>query len=410
MREVILSHCEKNFVNKAIDKETRLDGRQLLEARPVNIHFGSNWGCCIVSLGRTKAIAQVSCDIQKPKASRPNEGMLHINVELNPMAAPFFEAGRQSDPSVQINRQLERCLKDSKCIDLESLCIVADKKAWNLRVDINIINHDGNLVDCASIAALAALMHFHRPDVSSSEEEIIIHSFAEKDPLPLTIYHHPVCISFLVFENGNTIMDPTYLEEKVGVAQLTMGINSYRELCSLDFNYLTRTSVADVIPTISNQAANYAAELVSLIKESVRQDVEARYKKEVKNFGRFENCIATDKLTAMFTDKIPIKLSSWGKMDDREDEIMEDQKENEQIIKINKNSAELLLLKGDLFGNGGVNTWQNDSSSDDEEESSDEVVMVEETKTKCHVLDDIELSEDSEEEETQNMTKDDIQT
>lgn len=73
-------------------------------------------------------MAQVSCDIQQPKASRPNEGMLHVNVELNPLAAQHFESGRQSEAAALINRQLEKCLKESRCVDLESLCIVADKK------------------------------------------------------------------------------------------------------------------------------------------------------------------------------------------------------------------------------------------------------------------------------------------
>lgn len=73
-------------------------------------------------------MANVSCDIQKPKASRPNEGMLHINVELTPLAAKHFESGRQSEITAFINRQLEKCFKDSKCVDLECLCIVADKK------------------------------------------------------------------------------------------------------------------------------------------------------------------------------------------------------------------------------------------------------------------------------------------
>jgi len=75
-----------------------------------------------------RVIAQVSCDIQQPKMSRPNEGMIRINVELAPLAAQHFESNRQSEATILISRQLEKCFKDSKCIDLESLCIVADKK------------------------------------------------------------------------------------------------------------------------------------------------------------------------------------------------------------------------------------------------------------------------------------------
>lgn len=62
------------------------------------------------------------------------------------MAAPHFEANRISDLGVQVNRILERAFKDSRCIDLESLCITAEEKVWSLRVDLNVLNHEGNII------------------------------------------------------------------------------------------------------------------------------------------------------------------------------------------------------------------------------------------------------------------------
>lgn len=75
-----------------------------------------------------RVLAQVSCEIQQPKSSRPSEGLLNVNIELTPMAAPHFEAGRQSELGVQLNRLLEKCIKDSKAVDLESLCIKSSEK------------------------------------------------------------------------------------------------------------------------------------------------------------------------------------------------------------------------------------------------------------------------------------------
>lgn len=54
--------------------------------------------------------------------------MLHINVELSSIAAQHFESNKQMEETSIINRQLEKCLKDSRCLDLEALCIVAEKK------------------------------------------------------------------------------------------------------------------------------------------------------------------------------------------------------------------------------------------------------------------------------------------
>lgn len=202
----------------------RLDGRDLNEFRPIKINFGSDWGSVHVSLGETRVLAQVTCEVAQPKSTRPNEGLLFIKVELGPMAAQHFEANRSSDLSVQVNRILERALKDSRCIDLESLCIIAEEKVWNLRVDLNVLNHEGNIIgrcrncvwsvqwlmsecfisilDCASIAALTALAHFKRPDVTTTGDEFIIHSHAEKDPIPIVLHHYPVCISYAIFNNG----------------------------------------------------------------------------------------------------------------------------------------------------------------------------------------------------------------
>ncbi|XP_076624317.1 exosome complex component Rrp45 isoform X1 [Colletes latitarsis] len=409
MKETLLSNCERKFVNKSVERGTRLDGRNLLEARPVKIYFGSNWGSCMVLLGQTRAVAQVTSDIQQPNTSRPNEGMLHINVELNPMAAQHFDGGKQSEFSILISNQLEKCFKDSKCIDLESLCIVADKKVWNLRVDINIINHDGNLIDCASIATLAALSHFHRPDVTSTGEDIIIHPFSEKDPLPLTLYHYPVCISFITFESGNTIMDPTYLEERVGVAQLTLGINSYREVCSMHFNYLTKTmTVEDVISAVSNYAANYAAELLKQIREAVTYDVEARYKKDDRNTNRFKECITMKKLTTMYSECISIKLRKWGELEKvKSDEAYTEEDENKyRIIKPGKGSAELIIDTGTSVGEGGPNTWNMSESSEEEESAVEITTQVKKEEKK--VSDNIELNEDSEEETIEMLDTKDI--
>ena len=76
-------------------------------------------------------MAQVSCQVVEPKQARPSDGTLFINVELSPMACPSFEPGRLSDFGVEINRLLERCLKESRCLDTESLCIVSGERVSN---------------------------------------------------------------------------------------------------------------------------------------------------------------------------------------------------------------------------------------------------------------------------------------
>ena len=66
----------------------------------------------------------------------------------------------------------QRCLRESGCLDLESLCIVSESVVWKIRLDITVLNHEGNVAECASVAGLAALAHFRRPDVTLKGDEV----------------------------------------------------------------------------------------------------------------------------------------------------------------------------------------------------------------------------------------------
>lgn len=71
---------------------------------------------------------------------------------------------------------------------------------WKIKVDLSVLNMDGNTLGCCSIATLAALMHFRYPDVVSTGEKVVVYSSSERDPIPLSLHHHPVITSFAIFE------------------------------------------------------------------------------------------------------------------------------------------------------------------------------------------------------------------
>jgi hypothetical protein len=78
-------------------------------------------------------------------------------------------------------------------------------QVWHLRVDVHVLDHQGNLVDACGLSALAALMAFRRPDVTVGSEEdgqaaVTVHSPDVREPLPLSIHHLPVPVSFAFFE------------------------------------------------------------------------------------------------------------------------------------------------------------------------------------------------------------------
>jgi exosome complex component RRP45 len=78
-----------------------------------------------------------------------------------------------------MSRQLLQNIRDSKCIDMESLCILSREhvcsdpnhdphivhrsssfQVWEISVNLHVIDYDGNILDCANLAALSAIAHF----------------------------------------------------------------------------------------------------------------------------------------------------------------------------------------------------------------------------------------------------------
>ncbi|XP_057659440.1 uncharacterized protein LOC130895873 [Diorhabda carinulata] len=407
VRKTIVSNCEKKFLLKNLAEWTRLDGRAFDEFRKVSIVFGKDWGCCHVSLGKTRVLAQVSAEIQQPKSSRPSEGILNLNIELNPLAAPHFEAGRQSDLSVQLNRLLEKCLKDSKALDLESLCIKMNEKVWAIRVDINVLNYEGNILDCASIAALAALAHFRRPDVTCDGEEFIIHSVKQRDPIPLVIHHYPVCITYSIFNGGEYIIaDPTIQEEGVADAFMSIGLNSYKELCGLHLG-----GKADLTPemilTTANKAARRAGQIVQQIKETVEKENNERLEKQKSGCGlsllnlTIEDNGGPGDISTVINQWATKEKKNKKKSKRKDKELKSKQKEDcpSETVEIQKcGEGTAALVPKDQK----ENVWTVIDS--DKENSDDEIEVIEVPKP---VIDLLDVNTDSEEDVVVVLNADD---
>ena len=52
---------------------------------------------------------------------------------------------------------IERSIRESEAIDVESLCIVGGEKVWSIRCDIRVLDYDGNIIDVASMATVCPL-------------------------------------------------------------------------------------------------------------------------------------------------------------------------------------------------------------------------------------------------------------
>ncbi|XP_074483667.1 exosome complex component RRP45 isoform X1 [Sebastes fasciatus] len=400
MKDSPLSNCERDFLLKAIEEKKRLDGRQTYDYRKLKITFGTDYGCCFVDLGKTRVMAQVSCELVAPKENRPNEGIMMFNIELSPMASPAFQQGRQSELSVKLNRQLERCLRNSKCIDTESLCVVSGEKVWQIRVDVHMLNHDGNLMDAASIAAITALCHFRRPDVGIQGDEVTVYSPEERDPIPLSIYHMPISVSFSFFQQGTYLLvDPCEREERVMDGLLMIAMNKHREICSIQSSGGIML-LKEQVMRCSKIASVKVSEITELISKALENDKKAR-----KAGGRcgFAESMPQERITALKMEETSVEMTD---VTDRANDIVQKAEAPPKTV-----PSPVVPVPGvGQVGQGLQNTWvleeddeveegeENNNSGEEQEEIVTKMEEEQHEKEESRGGDVVEIS-DSEEEE-----------
>jgi len=273
------SSNEANFILLALKENQRTDGRQFFDFRTLKIRFQRHTtGQAEAQLGETRVMAVVHSEIVAPYPDRPTEGFYIFNVEFSPMADPSFDAGRPSENAVELIRVVERVLRESRAIDTEALCLVAGQKVLSVRVDIHILDNDGNLIDCASIATIAALLHFRRPYTTVHGNDLIVHSAEDKEPVPLSIHHTPICITFAFFHDGNVlVVDTTQKEEAVMDGRMTIAMNSHREICVVQKAGGVPITY-DQVAQCSRIAAVKVAELTEILQNAIKAETQQRKK------------------------------------------------------------------------------------------------------------------------------------
>lgn len=194
-----LSINEQEFILAALSSESRMDGRKLMESRNIKVIFGSNVGEIEVLVGDTHVITKTTAEITPPKIEKPNEGFLKFAVDLS-------QLNEEQQPrttnlkklSNEIQKLLEKIIKGSKAIDMESLCVITAKKVWSVNVETSVVANGGNLIDVIYLAVITSLLHFRKPFVSVEQQSNIkVHT--DRNPQPLSIHHIPIPFTFAFF-------------------------------------------------------------------------------------------------------------------------------------------------------------------------------------------------------------------
>lgn len=288
---VEISTNEQAYILESLKQGFRIDGRKLDESREPEIKISTEeYGYVELSWGKTKLNVRVSCEIKAPFEDRPFEGIFNISTEISPMASAQFENGKNSDEEILISRLIEKAIRRSNALDLESLCIIAGNKVWSIRVDINFLNYDGGVIDASCIGVMTALQHFKKPDISIDGENVIIHDYEERQPIPLSILHVPICISYSFFnpvgkeENikGDlneeiSIVDANQREELIRDGSLVITMNKNRELIQLSKNGGLLIDAVYLIK-LSQDSFKVVEKYTELIKKMIRENEEIMYR------------------------------------------------------------------------------------------------------------------------------------
>jgi exosome complex component RRP42 len=212
----ILDELTKDYVQDLLKKGKRGDGRAAEQYRNITIErnvlpFAE--GSARVRLGNTQVLIGIKIGTGTPFADRPKEGILTVSAELLPLASPTFEPGPPNENSIELARVVDRGIRSSGCVDLESL-FIKDGLVWAIYIDIYVLDADGNLIDASALAAMAALLNTRMPRY---ENDKVVREYAANLPVSQKV------VSCTFAKIGSAIvLDPALDEEKAMGSRLTV--------------------------------------------------------------------------------------------------------------------------------------------------------------------------------------------
>src|SRR6266567_4416435 len=226
-----VAKLEQKTVVDLVAKGKRIDERSAESYRQIQIQVGliekAN-GSAQVYLGKSKVLAGIKVQTGTPFPDTPYDGVLTVNAELVPLASPSFEAGPPSEAAIELSRVVDRGIRESKAIDMKSLVIQKGKKVQVVYVDIYVLDHDGNLIDAAAMAALGALINSKIAKMEAKGDEVVMKGGHHQ--LPLNNY--PVAVTFAKVDK-TVVVDPSLGEEQVMNARLTVTIDKNGHVCAM---------------------------------------------------------------------------------------------------------------------------------------------------------------------------------
>lgn len=256
----IVPRLLKDQLTKLAEKDLRIDGRGQFERRNIDLEINvlSNAeGSAKVVWGGTIVYAGVKFALREPYPDRPADGSLMTSAELRPVANVKYEPGPPSAESIELGRVVDRGIRESGCIDMESLCVVPGESVWNVNLDIHVMSDKGNIFDACALAGIAALK---TATVPANRFDI-----GEDHKLPVNKI--PIMCSYKRV-GGRFVYDPSEEEELGGSERIHITLGDDGHVHSLQKGLKGTFSTAEFAEIFTN-AGKQAEELRKIVEEMV---------------------------------------------------------------------------------------------------------------------------------------------
>lgn len=275
---MISSNLTKNRIHDYLKVGKRFDNRELLDYRDIVIETGiSNnaEGSARVKLGKTEVVAGIKMDVSEPYTDHEGEGTFITTLELPPMASSRFESGPPRIEAIEMARIVDRTIRESKFIDFKKLCIKEGEKVWSVLLDIFAMNADGNLLDAACIAAVAALRDARIPVYDEKAERVKFGELTDKK-IPLN-KDSPFLLTFHKIGN-KIILDPIVEEEEASDTRISLGIldGKINALQKGDSDSFELKELFEIF----EQAEKKAKEMNKKVEDLIEKAIKTREKKK----------------------------------------------------------------------------------------------------------------------------------
>ena len=254
----VVSEIMRDQIHRLASRGMREDGRAFDEARKLSIELGileMAEGSARVRLGDTDVLVGVKIDVGTPFPDKPADGILMTGAELRPLAHPDFGAGPPSEDAVELARVVDRGIRESGMLDLKKLAIAPGEKVYMVHVDVQPLDHFGNLFDAACVGAVAALRNSIVP----------ASRFGFGADFPLPVQESPVSMTF-VKAGAHIMLDPTLREELVADARLTVTTDSKGDIRAMQKGLsgaYTFGELKDCVQLARRKAADVRAQVLA---------------------------------------------------------------------------------------------------------------------------------------------------